>query len=164
MNLNTFPLFLFAIFSSMFSSFALLRSPGTTLFRRATIGRSLSGLAAQVKSMSVTEFGKILKNPETRPLYQIIDVRSVSELEVSSIQGSDIINLPLNEAERWSQKVESGALLDSSKPTICLCHHGMRSLRVAQFLTLNAGFEDVYNVEGGIHQYAVQVDPNVPTY
>jgi len=114
--------------------------------------------------MSASDFGKVLKAPDSRSLYQIIDVREVSELQVSSIPGTDVLNLPLGDAGNWSPKVEAGTLLDASKPTICFCHHGMRSLRVAQFLAVKAGFEEVYNVDGGIHQYSVQVDPSIPTY
>jgi predicted sulfurtransferase len=35
------------------------------------------------------------------------------------------------------------------------------------FIPLSVGqakFEEVYNVEGGIHEYALQVDPTIATY
>jgi rhodanese-related sulfurtransferase len=41
---------------------------------------------------------------------------------------------------------------------------GGRSMRVAQFLAAKCGFNEVHNVNGGIHQYAMQIDPSLPTY
>ena len=37
-------------------------------------------------------------------------------------------------------------------------------MRVAQFLTNQLGFVEVYNAEGGIAQYASDVDPSVGQY
>ena len=87
-----------------------------------------------VKNMKVDEFGAILNDPSSRKLYQIIDVREPNELEVASLEGADILNFPLGTAAQWGVKIENGELLDATKPTICFCHHGMRSMRVATFL------------------------------
>jgi monothiol glutaredoxin len=43
------------------------------------------------------------------------------------------------------------------------CHHGMRSRAAAQEL-LQAGFTNVYNLEGGIEAWSRDVDPAVPRY
>jgi rhodanese-related sulfurtransferase len=82
---------------------------------------------------------------------------------VASIKGADIINLPLGTADQWAPKIEAGELLDKSKPTICLCKVGMRSMRLAMFLA-SKGFEEVYNVDGGITSYADEIDPSIPLY
>jgi len=37
-------------------------------------------------------------------------------------------------------------------------------MQVATFLTQRAGFAEVYNMEGGIHQYALEIDPSIGTY
>ena len=66
--------------------------------------------------------------------------------------------------EQWSPEVASGALLDPARPTVCLCHHGVRSGQVAQWLVGTAGFSDVRNVMGGIDAYSRGVDPAVPQY
>ena len=55
-------------------------------------------------------------------------------------------------------------ILDKTKPTICVCHHGMRSQRVAMFLTQQAGFEEVYNLTGGVNEYANKVDSSIGFY
>lgn len=83
----------------------------------------------------------LVKTLDARSLYQIIDVREPNELEVAQLTGKDIINLPLSSANEWSQKIADGTLLDASKPTLCMCHHGMRSLRMANFLGMYVGFK-----------------------
>jgi len=140
----------------------------TTSLRRISASHT-KGLATRkciplqaVQKMNVEEFANIL-NGDLREQYQIIDVREPNELDMVSIKGSDIINLPLSQAGDWSTKVEQGKMLDETKPTLCLCHHGMRSMRVATFLD-GKGFQAVFNIEGGIHQYAVKVDPTIGTY
>jgi len=55
------------------------------------------------------------------------------------------------------------AELDPQRPIACLCHHGARSQRVAQFLLQN-GFENVVNIAGGIDAWSLQRDPAVPRY
>ena len=89
-------------------------------------------------------------------------MREPNELTAASIEGSDIINLPLSTANEWSEDVRDGTILDKSKPTLCLCKVGMRSMKMANFL-VQAGYTDVYNIDGGINEYS-QIDPSVPFY
>ena len=167
--------------SVVFLVFAMLSMVATS-FRMVSAGRShvvvsraliksagsknramtMSATAGEVRRMTVTQFGDIIKG-DNRSMYQIIDVREVDELAVASIKGADIINLPLGSAAEWSPKVGQGKLLDASKPTICLCKVGMRSMRVATFF-VSQGFEEVYNVDGGINGYSNKVDPTIPMY
>jgi rhodanese-related sulfurtransferase len=53
--------------------------------------------------------------------------------------------------------------LDTEAPTICLCHHGVRSMNMAAYL-VQQGFTNVYNVTGGIDAYSRGADSRVPTY
>eukprot|EP00600_Ochromonadales_sp_CCMP1393_P004670 CAMPEP_0174957474 /NCGR_PEP_ID=MMETSP0004_2-20121128/2091_1 /TAXON_ID=420556 /ORGANISM="Ochromonas sp., Strain CCMP1393" /LENGTH=181 /DNA_ID=CAMNT_0016205585 /DNA_START=18 /DNA_END=563 /DNA_ORIENTATION=+ len=113
-----------------------------------------------IQNMNVVQFGDILQGNE-RNKYQIIDVRETDELKQSALSGDDIIHLPLSEAEQWSKKVLDGDLLDATKPTLVMCKMGGRSMKVSMFLTVQAGFPEVFNVDGGITSYAAQVDPSV---
>lgn len=119
---------------------------------------------SSVTPLTVKKFGSILSSIDSRRLYQIIDVREPNELQVASIKGADIINLPLSTAPQWSSEIIAGKLLDKSKPTICMCKVGMRSMKMAMFLTQQGGFTEVYNVDGGINEYAAEVDNSIPTY
>lgn len=53
--------------------------------------------------------------------------------------------------------------LNPDHPIACLCHHGARSMSVAAFL-VNNGFDDVYNITGGIDAWSLSADPSVPRY
>jgi len=43
------------------------------------------------------------------------------------------------------------------------CHHGRGARRAAQHY-IELGFSNVFNLEGGIDAWSLQVDPNLPRY
>ena len=88
-----------------------------------------------------------------RPL--LLDVRENWEFETCRIDGSTQIAMNTIPA-----RIEE---LDDEAEIVCICHHGARSMQVAAFLERH-GFEKVTNLTGGIHAWAVQVDPSMPTY
>jgi rhodanese-related sulfurtransferase len=53
--------------------------------------------------------------------------------------------------------------LDPSKPLVVMCHTGARSRRVAEYL-LGNGFDEVYNLAGGIDAWSREIDADVPIY
>lgn len=89
----------------------------------------------------------------------VLDVREPNELAVASVQadGFQLLTIPMGEIPARL------ADLDRSLPIACLCHHGGRSMRVAQFLA-QQGFEHVANISGGIDAWSLQRDPSVPRY
>ncbi|KAK4275705.1 hypothetical protein QN277_018743 [Acacia crassicarpa] len=100
-----------------------------------------------------------IQDPNFMEEAQLIDVREPEEVEKASLPGFKV--LPLRQFGNWGPDVTS--TFDPNKDTYVLCHHGMRSLQVSKWL-LSQGFRRVYNISGGIHAYAVKVDPSVPTY
>jgi rhodanese-related sulfurtransferase len=52
--------------------------------------------------------------------------------------------------------------LDPEAETVVICHHGVRSIHVARFLS-RSGFGNVLNLRGGLDAYS-DVDPSVPRY
>lgn len=85
----------------------------------------------------------------------LLDVREPWEFEHCRIEGA--LNIPMNQIP---QQLDT---LDSARETVVICHHGMRSLQVAQFLS-RQGFADVINLSGGIDAWSLEVDPAVPRY
>ncbi len=53
--------------------------------------------------------------------------------------------------------------LDPERPTVLICHHGMRSYQVGVFLE-RAGFDEVFNLTGGVAGWADEVDPHMARY
>ena len=89
----------------------------------------------------------------------VLDVREPSELQIASVKanGFTLLTIPMGTVPaRLSE-------LDPQRPIACLCHHGGRSMQVAQFLA-SRGYEQVANIAGGIHAWAAEVDPSLPTY
>jgi rhodanese-related sulfurtransferase len=85
----------------------------------------------------------------------LLDVREPWEFEVCRIEGSRLI--PLSQLPARLNE------LDPARPTVVVCHHGVRSLRAAAFLE-HCGFEDVVNLSGGIDAWARTVDPAMAVY
>jgi rhodanese-related sulfurtransferase len=85
----------------------------------------------------------------------LLDVREPWEFEVCRIEGSRLI--PLSQLPARLNE------LDPARPTVVICHHGVRSLRAAAFLE-HCGFEDVVNLSGGIDAWARTVDPGMAVY
>ena len=91
-----------------------------------------------------------------RPL--LLDVREGWEVQTASAKpdGLDLVHMPMQTIPARLDE------LDKSRPIACLCHHGGRSMQVANFL-LQHGYQ-VVNVAGGIHAWSAQVDPSIPVY
>ena len=76
--------------------------------------------------------------------FNLIDVRQPGEYESHRIPGAKLIPLPeLN--ERLNE-------VETVKPTIVYCASGRRSLAASQMMA-GQGFEDVYNLVGGIKSW-----------
>jgi rhodanese-related sulfurtransferase len=89
----------------------------------------------------------------------VLDVREPAELQIASVKpdGFTLLTIPMGTIPLRL------AELDPQQPVACLCHHGGRSMQVAQFLA-SRGFENVANIAGGIHAWATEVDPSLNTY
>lgn len=101
---------------------------------------------------------KMAIDPELSNL-QLVDVRETQELEIASIPG--FVHLPLSGYEQWQGDIHTR--LDTDKETLVLCHHGMRSAQMCQWL-MAQGFTQVKNIIGGIDAYSTYVDRTVPKY
>ena len=89
----------------------------------------------------------------------LLDVREDWELALAAIRpaGAELRHMPMG------QIVERLAELPAARPIVCLCHHGVRSQQVAAYLE-RQGFEQVFNLSGGIDAWSCQVDPSVARY
>jgi monothiol glutaredoxin len=85
---------------------------------------------------------------------ELFDVRSQKEREQAKIEGAKLL-------DREVQQYVLG--LDKSTPLYFHCHHGQRSQQAAAYF-LSQGFQNVYNVAGGIDAWSLEVDPSVPRY
>jgi rhodanese-related sulfurtransferase len=107
--------------------------------------------------ITVTELAAKLADKDRQ--YQFVDVREPQELAVVSLPL--FINLPLSEHADWSPDLYTR--LDKDLETLVLCHHGMRSAQMCQWL-IDRGFSNVSNIIGGIDAYSYHIDPSLPKY
>ncbi len=89
----------------------------------------------------------------------VLDVREPHELALASVKANcfTLLTVPMGSVPARL------AELDPALPIACLCHHGMRSMQVADYLQ-SQGFAHVVNIAGGIHAWSAEVDPSVPCY
>lgn len=113
-------------------------------------------MSQPIAQISVSDLAQKLADPQD---LQLVDVREPFEVETASIPG--FINLPLSQSAEWTGDIH--ARLDAEKETLVLCHHGMRSAQMCQWLQAQ-GFSNVKNISGGIDAYSAIVDPSVPKY
>ncbi|SRR6266536_68016 len=85
----------------------------------------------------------------------LLDVRRPDEVEICALP--DAVNIPIEELQECVEE------LDPEKPTVVVCHHGVRSLSATVFLR-NLGFTDVRSLSGGIDLWSRAIDPSVPRY
>ena len=85
----------------------------------------------------------------------LLDVREPWEFDICHIAGSN--NLPMGQIP---QSLEE---LPDSGEIVVICHHGVRSQQVIQFLQgqLNAS---LINLDGGVDAWAREVERDMPLY
>jgi rhodanese-related sulfurtransferase len=85
----------------------------------------------------------------------IVDVREPWEHAQCRIEGATLI--PMGTIPANLQQ------LDTEEDVICYCHHGMRSLDVANWLR-SQGVSSAKSMAGGIDRWSTEIDPRVPRY
>lgn len=85
----------------------------------------------------------------------LLDVREDHELEISRLPQA--LHIPMGQVPGRLDE------LARDRPLVVMCRSGGRSAQVAQFLERN-GFDDVYNLAGGINAWAEEVDPSLDVY
>ena len=85
----------------------------------------------------------------------LLDVREPWEWNLARIDGAK--NIPMGQI---SAAVDT---LDRERPTVVICHHGVRSLQVVAFLQ-RLGFDNLHNLDGGIDAWSREVDSQVALY
>jgi len=86
----------------------------------------------------------------------LIDVREPAEHQLCHIPGARLI--PMRTIPEQLKRLE-----ELPGPLIIFCHHGVRSLRVVEWLR-EQGLTDCQSMAGGIEAWSLMVDRSVPRY
>lgn len=92
---------------------------------------------------------------EKKQEFTLLDVREPHEREISVLPGD--VHISMKQIGRRYRE------LDMTKPLVVYCRSGARSASVVEFLA-EAGFEEIYNLEGGINHWAEELDPSMQIY
>ena len=87
----------------------------------------------------------------------LLDCRTQEEHATANIGGARLI--PMQELPERLDEIEAWR----PQRIIVHCHHGVRSLRVTNWLR-QQGFEQAQSMRGGIEAWSCDIDPSVPTY
>ena len=98
---------------------------------------------------------------DDRPSPLLVDVREASELAIAPFP-ADVLHLPLSASSAWLPTLPEAFKVD--QPVVVLCHAGVRSHHFGLWLLEQRWELEVWNLEGGIDAWSVQVDPSVPRY
>ena len=105
-----------------------------------------------IKEISVQSLNKKINNNEN---FQLIDVRENQELKISKI--SNATHIPMATIPDNINKI------DFSNPVVIMCKSGGRSAQVCQYL-IDQGYSNIYNLKGGIINWALEIDPDMDIY
>lgn len=102
-----------------------------------------------MKELSVQEFKKMLDGGTP---HQHIDVRETFEYDQVNIKGELI---PMSLVPMNLDKIRKDV------PVIVQCKSGGRSGQICRFLE-QRGYDNVYNLRGGILAWIAEIDPSLP--
>ncbi|MES1024594.1 rhodanese-like domain-containing protein [Gloeocapsa sp. BRSZ] len=111
-----------------------------------------------IAQISVEALEQRLHNQAVSAL-QLIDVREPEEVAIAAIAGFEV--LPLSQFASWADTIL--VRFDPDVETLVMCHHGIRSAQMCQWLQ-QQGFTNVKNIAGGIDAYSLAVNPAIPRY
>ncbi len=104
-----------------------------------------------IKEITVTELKKMIDEGEE---HQLIDVREPYEIDIATIGGE---NIPLSQITSIKEAIQK------DKKVVIYCRSGARSGSVINSLQEH-GFENLYNLKGGILAWSDQIDSSIEKY
>jgi sulfur-carrier protein adenylyltransferase/sulfurtransferase len=102
-----------------------------------------------MKEITVQELKQLL---DTKSDFQLIDVREGYEYDQANIGGEHI---PMAEVPHNINRIQT------TKQVVVHCRSGGRSGNIIQWLEKNHGFDNLYNLKGGILAWAREIDDSL---
>jgi rhodanese-related sulfurtransferase len=110
--------------------------------------------------ISVTDLFEKLKSQDT---FILLDVREPDEFNYARVNDSRLEITPMSRLAREGTKALPNTAQAQDATIYVMCHHGSRSSQVTAWLA-QQGWRNVFNVRGGIDEYARRIDPSVGMY
>ena len=110
--------------------------------------------------ITVAQLSEKLKSEDK---FVLLDVRELSELDYAKLTDSRLEVTPMSRLAREGTTALSETAQSQAATIYVMCHHGNRSMQVTAWL-VQQGWKNVFNVRGGIDEYARRVDQSVGFY
>lgn len=110
--------------------------------------------------ITVTDLSEKLKSEQK---FVLLDVRELSELNYAKLTDDRLEVTPMSRLAREGTNALSESARLQESTIYVMCHHGNRSMQVTAWLA-QQGWKHVFNVRGGIDEYARRVDGSVGFY
>ena len=106
-----------------------------------------------MRNITPKHLHEYLIQTDSSPL--LLDVREQWEFDYCAIENSILIPM--------GQLPERLEELNMTKEIILICHHGIRSRQMGYYME-QTGFKNIVNLDGGVEQWAEDVDPTMKRY
>lgn len=113
-----------------------------------------------IPEITTTDLAEKLKSEDK---FILLDVRELKELAYAKIKDSRLEVTPLSRLAETGTDALSESAKSQDATIYVMCHHGNRSAQVTAWLA-QQGWKNVFNVRGGIDDYARRVDSSVGMY
>ena len=110
--------------------------------------------------ITVTDLSEKLNSEEK---FILLDVRELDELNHAKLTDSRLEVTPMSRLAQEGPNALSESVRSQDVPIYIMCHHGNRSMQVTAWLA-QQGWKNIFNVRGGIDEYARKVDQSVGFY
>ncbi len=120
-----------------------------------------NGVMNQVtpRRLSAKDLHGWLQKGDPKPV--LVDVREDQELSIAAFP-EPVVHLPLSKFSAWIENFEEQFSRDL--PVVVICHSGIRSWNFGTWLLEQAWGYEVWNLEGGIDAWSVDIDQTVARY
>jgi rhodanese-related sulfurtransferase len=113
-----------------------------------------------IPEITVTELSEKLKSEDK---FILLDVREPQELNFAKLADSRLEVTPMSRLAREGTSALPESAKSQDSTIYVMCHHGNRSGQVTAWL-VQQGWKHVFNVRGGIDEYARKIDNSVGFY
>ena len=113
-----------------------------------------------IPEITVDDLSKKLQSAEE---FILLDVREPQELDYARVTDGRLEATPMSRLAREGTRALSDAAQAPDTIIYVMCHHGNRSAQVTAWLA-QQGWKNVFNVRGGIDEYARKIDQSVGFY
>ena len=113
-----------------------------------------------IPEITTTDLAAKLNSEEQ---FILLDVRELDELNYAKLTDSRLEVTPMSRLAESGTEALSESAKSQDATIYVMCHHGNRSAQVTAWLA-QQGWKNVFNVAGGIDDYARRIDSSVGRY